>query len=140
MAGNDPETLLNEIGAYLAEDVEYPLRGTLLYARIGDNVVGPSVFKDAGSHIAYRDGMDGPLCDLLMQFWRTQNLPSETSIFIEYVVHGGRFDLSITYSDDLDPDVSWSDLRDESIRRHFGDKPVLYPSFEDVEKGMTYDL
>lgn len=140
MDPNSVENILGQIDACLAVNDDYSLGDTLLYAEIGDNFVGPSIFKDAGNHITYKDGMEGPLCDLLMQFWRTQTLRKDTWITFEYVVRGGRFDLSITYSDDLDPEVSWHDIRDDSIRRHFGDKPVLYPSFEGMEEGMTYDL
>ena len=55
MPSDRTEELLNKIGQLLAEDKEYPPDGTLLHADVGPNSVGPSIFKDRGDHILYRD-------------------------------------------------------------------------------------
>lgn len=46
VSNDETERLLVEIGRLLARDTEYPLDGTLLHAEIGQNFVGPSIFKN----------------------------------------------------------------------------------------------
>ena len=131
----ETESLLVEIGQLLAEDIEYPLDGTLLYAELDDNFVAPAVFKDRGNHILYRwpdlDRLGGALLDL----WNAQEA-NDRWAEIEYVVRDGRFTATYTYPDDIDPDEDEFERRDRIVQRHFGDKPIVYPPFppDDVPK------
>jgi len=60
--------LLAEIGDLLAEDIDYPLDGTLLFARVDHGFVNPSIFKNLGNQILYRwpdlNRLGGALLDL----------------------------------------------------------------------------
>jgi len=123
------ENMLNAIGQILAQDQEFPLNNTLLYAEVDFNWVSPSIFKDLGDHILYRSSYNNltyPLLDL----WALSDLDKRWSA-IEYVIRNGRFDASFTYPEDLDPEEDRGDRRDRVVRKYFGDKPIRYPPFSD---------
>ena len=55
MSNDETARLLNEIGQILAEGEDDPVSGTLLYAEVDRGYVAPSVFKDRGDHVVYRE-------------------------------------------------------------------------------------
>lgn len=141
MANDESERLLAEIGQLLAEDTEYPLNNTLLFARVYHDAVGPSVFKELGNQILYRDlplGLD-PISSALLDLWDAQDSDDRWE-HIEYVVRGGRFDVTYTYPDAIDPEEDWIEQRDRVVRRHFGDKPIVYPPWPPEDDLPDYDL
>ena len=125
MASHEAAHLLNEIGAVLAEDVDYPLDGTLLYAEVWPDAVSSAVFKNGGDHVAYQDG-PGPLVSMLLDLWEQAN-PAKRWAEMEYVVRGGKFEASFTYPEEIDPEEDPFDRRRRIVRSHFGDKPIVYP-------------
>jgi hypothetical protein len=129
------ERLLNEIGLILGEDTEYPLDGTLLYAEVDAGWVSPSIFKSRGNHILYRspdlDRISGPLLDL----WDEQE-PQRRWAEIECVINDGKFAATFNYSEEIDPEEGPLDRRDRIVKRHFGDKPIVYPPFPDDDDEM----
>lgn len=125
MASDETGRLLNEIGRLLAEDKEDPLDGTLLYAKVWPDAVSSAVFKDGGDHVAYQDG-PGPLMDMLLDLWEETDPPKRWAE-MEYVVRGGTFDASFTYSQEINPEEDPFDRRDRIVKRYFGDKPIVYP-------------
>ena len=139
--GNDRiERLLNEIGHILAEDTEYPLDGTLLYAQVDTNWVAPSIFKPRGNHVLYRwpdlDRISVPLLDL----WEEQE-PERRWAEIEYVIRGAKFAATFNYPEEIAPDEEPLDRRDRIVARHFGDKPIVYPpSFPDYDSAETFEV
>lgn len=122
----DADRLLDEIGQLLAEDEEYPLDGTLLYAELDWNYVAPSIFKDCDDHIVYRDPDLDRLGDALLAFWEADAFPRRWAA-IEYLVRGDRFQATFTYPEEIDPGEDSLDRRDRIVRKHFGDKPIIYP-------------
>lgn len=126
MADDETERLLNEIGQLLAEDTDYPLDGTLLHAELGKNYVSPSIFKDLGDHVLYRDPDLDRLGDALLDLWEAQKTDKRWAE-IEYVVRGDRFQASFTYPEEIDPEEEPFDRRDRVVARYFGTKPIKYP-------------
>lgn len=126
MADNETERLLVEIGQLLAEDREYPLDGTLLHAELDRNMVGPSIFKDRGKDILYRDPDLDRLGDALLDLWEAQETDDRWAE-MEYVIRGGKFEVTYTYPDEIDPNEEPLDRRDRIVWRHFGKKPIVYP-------------
>lgn len=126
MASSESERLLVEIGRLLAEDDAYPLDGTLLYAKLDYNVVGPSIFKELGNQILYRRPDLDRLGDALLDLWDAQDTDDRWAE-IEYVIRDGRFDVTYTYPDEIDPEEDSNERRERVVRRHFGDKPIVYP-------------
>lgn len=130
MSSDRTEELLNRIGQLLAEDTEYPLDGTLLHARVQRNSVGPSIFKDRGDHILYRDPDLDLLGDALLDLWEAQE-GAERWEEIQYFVKDGRFEVVFVYPEELDPEEMSMERRDKVVRQYFGDKPVVYPAWDD---------
>jgi hypothetical protein len=130
------EDLLNKIGQLLAEDEEYPLDGTLLHARVQRNSVGPSIFKDRGDHILYRDPDLDRLGDALLDLWEAQE-GAERWEELQYFVKDGRFEVVFVYPEELDPEEMSMDRRDKVVKQYFGDKPVVYPDWDD-DDSFTY--
>lgn len=142
MANNEAERLLLELGLLLAEDHEYPSDGTLLFARLDYNWVAPAIFKDRGNHILYRrPGLDR-IGDALLDLWETQTSEPRWAE-IEYVVRGDTFDATYTYPDEIPPvapEEGMLDRRDRIVARHFGEKPVVYPPWDDDDDVPDYTL
>lgn len=126
MASDETERLLNEIGQLLAEDTEYPLDGTLLYAELDTNMVAPSIFKSRGNHVLYRWPDLDRLAYALLDLWEEWE-PGKRWAEIEYVIRGGKFEASFTYPEEIDPEEDRFERRDRIVKRHFGDKPIVYP-------------
>ncbi len=135
---DETEKLLQSISQILSEDTEYPLDGTLLYARVAANMVGPSVFKNLSDHILYRDPELDSLSEALLALWYAQDSKKRWSE-IEYLIRDGKFTAKFVYADDIAPmEVEDSlDRRDRIVREYFGDKPIVYPPLE-RNQGLHY--
>ncbi|WP_253190341.1 hypothetical protein [Sphingomonas sp. LM7] len=130
MKKNRTEELLDLIGQLLAEDTEYPLEGTLLHAEVERASVGPSIFKNLGNHILYRDPDLDRLGDALLDLWYAQEGEKRWAE-IEYIVRNGRFEATFVYPEEIDPDEEPLDRRTRIVARYFGDKPIVYPPWEE---------
>ncbi|MDP5277711.1 hypothetical protein Q9Q95_02140 [Sphingomonas sp. DG1-23] len=130
MENNRTEELLNLIGQLLAEDTEYPLDNTLLHAEVGRAFVGPSIFKDRGNHILYRDPDLDRLGDALLDLWEAQQ-DEKRWAELEYIVRNGRFEATFIYPEEIDLDEEPLDRRTRIVAQYFGDKPIVYPPFEE---------
>lgn len=126
MPSDETERLLNEIGQLLAEDRAYPLDNTLLYAKLDTGFVAPSIYKDLGSHILYRDPDLNRLSRVLLELWGAE-APDHRWAEIEYVIRDGKFDATFTYADEIDPEEESFDRRDRIVAKYFGGKPIQYP-------------
>src|SRR6478735_459818 len=126
MSNNETASLLNEIGQLLAEDAEYRRQDTLLYAKLNKNYVAPSIFKDLGDHILYRDPDLETIGDALLDLWEAED-PEKRWAEIEYVVRGGKFRAIFTYANEINPEEDPFDRRDLIVAKHFGKKRIVYP-------------
>lgn len=130
MANDETARLLNQIGQILAEDDDYPLDGTLLYAEVDWGYVAPSIFKDRGDHILYRDPDLDRLGDVLLDLWKAQDAEKRWTE-IEYVIRGDKFRASFIYPEDAEVGPLDLDRREMIVAKHFGDKPIVYPPMPD---------
>jgi hypothetical protein len=124
------DDLLARIVGVLATDEEYPLDGTLLHAELADGMIGPSIFKDRGADVLYRWESLRALCDVLQDLWYTQD-PQQRWAEIELFVRDGSFHVTYTYPEEIDPEEDPLDRRERIVKRHFGDKPIIYPPLPD---------
>ena len=141
MSNDETERLLVEIGHLLAEDVEYPLDNTLLYAKLDHAMVAPSIFKHLGNQILYRRPDLDTLGSALLELWETQDSKPRWAE-IEYLVRDGRFDVTYTYPDEIDPKENEDDMfarRTRIVRKYFGDKPIVYPPFPPDDDAPVYE-
>lgn len=130
MANNETERLLNEIGRLLAQDREYPFENTLLYAQLDHNMVGESIFKELGNQVLYRRPVIEDLPDTLLDLWDLQE-GHERWAEMEYLCRDGKFEVTYIYPDEIDPEEDLIERRARAVRRHFGDKPIVYPPWPD---------
>lgn len=131
MPSDESARLLNEISQILSADTKYPLEGTFLYAIVDWNMVAASVFKDIGDRLiflTYGNRLTYPLLNL----WEAEPPERRWSV-IEYRILGEKFEATFTYPEEMDPEEDSIDSRERALRRHFGDKPVIYPSILDDE-------
>jgi hypothetical protein len=134
--GDNIAVLLSKIGQLLAEDIDYPLEGTLLHARVDRRMVGPSIFKDMGDHLVYRDPDLRRLGDCVLDLWEAFE-PRKRWAQMEYVIRDGRFDVKFIYPHEVPKNEYWNDTREEMLKRHFGNKPVVYPPLSDDDDNYT---
>lgn len=140
MANDETDRLLGKIGQLLAEDTAYPLDGTLLYARVRSTMVAPSIFKNQGNNIVYRRPDLDQLCPALIELLEAEE-PKNRWAEIEYLISGNTFEVTYAYDDEIDPDEDTFERRDRIVKRHFGDKPIVYPSFPpDDDDALSFDL
>ena len=132
MASIEAERLLNEIGRLLADATGHPLAVVLLYAQVEDNMVGPAIFIERGSYVEYSwtgNNLTYPLLDL----WEEEE-PGKRWAEIEYLLRNGKFTVTFTYPDEVDPDEdinAFTARRESIVKRHLGDKPIVYPPMPD---------
>jgi len=137
LSDRETERLLNEIGQLLAEDTDFPLDGTLLHAELDKNYVAPSIFKDRGDHVLYRDPDLDRLGDALLDLWEAQESEKRWAE-IEYLISEGAFRASFTYPEDVDHEEGSIDRRDRIVAKYFGDKPIVYPPIPEDPSIMRY--
>lgn len=140
MEENKKESLLNEIGQLLISDEEYPFEPTILYAQLDYNVVGESIFKELGNQFIYRWPINKRLPYALLELWEEQDGQDRWSE-LEFVLRDGKFEVAYFYPDEIDPDEDVIERRERALRRHFGDKPIVYPPLlPDDDDFPDYDL
>jgi hypothetical protein len=76
--------------------------------------------------------------DALLDLWEAQDSDDRWAE-IEYVVRDGRFEATYTYPDAIDPEEDPMERRDQSVRRHFGEKPIIYSPWPPDEE-LDYEL
>jgi len=113
-----------EVGRIAAEDIRTDPEGTYLYVEAGEGWVEPSIFKDVGNRIVYREG-SRDLCWKLLEIWEAEQ-PNKRWSALHYTIANGRFEVSFDYWEEIDPEESTLDRRARAIRERFGDKPVDY--------------
>lgn len=139
MADAEAEKLLNKIGQLLMEDREYPVEPTLLYAQLDRNMVGESIFKELGNQILYRRPVIEGLPYALLDLWEAQDGGDRWSE-MEYVLRDGKFEVAYIYPDELDAEEDVVERRARAVRRHFGEKPIVYPPWPPEDDAPDYDL
>lgn len=111
--------------------------GLYLYADAGEGYSGGAIFIDEGSLVRYYD-LSSKLCALILDAWETQG-PDEKWAIMEYEIKKGSFDARLVYPDEIDNDLLSVEVRDVFLQRRFGDKPVVYPPFDDEMVDLTLD-
>lgn len=139
MAETESERLLAEIGGLLMADDDYPSEPTLLYVQLDHNMIGESIFKELGNQFVYRDPVNGRLPYALLELWEAQEGHDRWSE-LEYALRDGKFEVAYFYPDEIDPEEDVIERRERALRRHFGDKPIVYPPSLLEDEARGYDL
>ncbi|WP_188658318.1 hypothetical protein [Sphingomonas metalli] len=130
MGKGDHDEALEAFGRYLMQDPDYPDARSFLYARMEPGAIAECIYKDLGNHILFRWPKNSDLSFALLDYWEAQPGP-ERWAELEYVLRDGRFDVAYIYPDQIDPDEELFVRSQRALRRHFGDKPIGYPSLDD---------
>lgn len=128
MPSDEAAALLAFIGEILSADTKYPLENTLLYAEVEPGMVSADVFKDDGAHAVYRWVSSPRLTEALLDLWEVEP-PEMRWAEMEYVIRNGQFHAHFTYREEIDKEEDEFDRRKRIVKRYFGDKPILYPSW-----------
>ena len=137
MAIDETARLLNEIGELLAEDTDYPLDGTLLYAELDHGFVAPSIYKDRGDHILYRPPDLDQLGTTLYALWKSAD-PDKRWTEIEYIVRAGKFRAIFNYANEIASDDDPSNRREQIATKHFArSQSFIIPCRTAPRKWMT---
>jgi hypothetical protein len=139
LAENESERLLNEIGGLLMKDAEYPLEPTLLYAQLDHNMIGESIFKELGNQFLFRWPVNERLPYALLELWEAQDGQDRWSELV-YVLRDGQFEVVYFYPDEIDPQEDVIERRERALRRHFGEKPIIYPPLFSGGETPSYEL
>lgn len=99
--------------------------GLYLYGEAGEGYSGGGIFMDEGKAVRYYRP-SSELCDLLLQAWEAEGKDQKWEL-MEYEIKGTSFDAKLFYPDQIDHELSPSELRNSFLYQRFGDKPVIYP-------------
>lgn len=138
MAETESEQLLAEIGVLLMADDEYPSEPTLLYAQLDYNMIGESIFKELGDQFLFRWPVNERLPYALLELWEAQDGNYRWSE-LEYVLRDGRFEVTYFYPDGIDPEEDVIQRRERALRRHFREKPIVYPPLLTDDEEQSYE-
>ena len=96
-----------------------------LYAEMVPDVLSPSLFKDLGDHVLYKNLND----DIVEHLWKIWDQLDEDDRWrvIECKLQDGQFEAVFRFEDALDPKEDVDERRPRFLKAVFGDKPVVYP-------------
>ena len=103
----------------------------LVYAEVQDGVVSADLFYVQSPKRPIRFRFCTPaMRDLIVSLWeKWQGVPGNREWRVMcYVIDGGKFNIDLTYPDQLNEDEGLPDRRPHAIRRYFGEVSVDYSS------------
>lgn len=137
METNDAASpLLESIGKLIREETKQNEYRVLLCAEVEEGALSVALFVERGNHIDYVGPSWDKNYDILFDLWYLQaaNRWSE----IEYLLERDTFKVRFAYAEEFDPEEESFDRRDRTVQRYFGEKPIVYPPWDDSLP--TYDL
>lgn len=120
--------MLAEVGKEAAVIVGGDPDGLYFYAEVEEGgAVFASVFMDEKEAVRYYDPTH-ELLDLIVEAWEMSS-PKERKrwIVMEYQVVGTKFDVTVRYKEEIDPDSFVTDRRRAALKARYGDKKIIYP-------------
>ncbi|MBX3594505.1 hypothetical protein [Sphingomonas sp.] len=88
------------------------------------------MLKGPETHIPYKAPDLKRLSRASLGLWATQD-GNRQRAEIEYLIRYGRFNATLIYPEDIDPEGASLDRRDRIVARYFGDKPIMSPPIGD---------
>ena len=119
-----------EIGGEVARIVGDP-EGAYLYSEAGEGWYSYAIFKAEGENVRYYDGTS-ELGDLIWKALKTEE-PGKRWAVMEYVITGTKFDAQFQFPEQIDPEESEIERRPRALKKHFGERPVIYPPMPNVD-------
>lgn len=122
--------IYGEIGGEIAEIVGNA-DGVYLYSEAGEGWCSYAIFKEEGDKVRYYRGTP-ELGDLIWNAWMVEEPEKRWSV-MEYIVKGTKFVVQFHFPDQIDPEESEVERRPRALKKHFGDKPVVYPPMPHID-------
>lgn len=121
---------LSGIAGMVKAVAEPYLRDAFLYAEAEQGFVSTAVFKDVGELVQYcRDDHD--LAMKVLDLWYSTD-PAKKWGALLLSIEGETFDARFVYPDEWGDDDD-GERRQKVLFERYGDKPVRYPSIEELE-------
>lgn len=121
--------LYAELGNAILDLVGPGEHHVLLYAEAGEGWADVSIFRKQNGEIAYVTPT-GEVGGLVMDLWRVE-VPEKRWAAMEYELHGTKFNVRLTYKEDLAPGETDDDRSDAAVRRVLGEGLIAYPPWPD---------
>ncbi len=122
------EQMYQEIGS-AALGVAQDLAGKLIvYSEVEDGVISANIFyENLAGEVRYRFSPKR-LEELIYSFWEQWAAAPGNHEWraMTYVIEGGKFNIDLTYPDQIDPDSDLSERRPLVVKKHFGDMKIDY--------------
>lgn len=139
MKAEDTGPLYRRIGDIIASTSQDPRRRIFYYLTMGEGTMGQTLAEDRGDHIFYWQAPDA-LIEASQALWDAQEGPEKWRE-MSYVMEGGKFQATLYYADDLDPEESEYDRADRIAIEVLGDKPARSdPLHRDGSASFTFEL
>lgn len=119
------EKFIEEIGSDLANWLGDNLQDALILGDCEEGVVAADVvYRDPTTgKLTYKAAPDS-LMDLVYSHWEEWPEDEEKWRAMEYVLQQGEFELNFIYAEDYDEDAYDSDIREQAVKKYFGNEPV----------------
>lgn len=59
---------------------------------------------------------------------------------MSYLLRDGKFEVAYFYPDGIDPEEDDVERRARAVRKHFGEKPIVYPPWPPEDDAPDYEL
>lgn len=125
-------SIFDKIGAEIILLSNNGPENAILYAEQGDGWLDPNLFINDGDNIRYVEIVSEPISNLLLDAWYAEEEDKRWGT-LEYWIRDGQYEISLKFPDEVELDDlrAASKRREVVAKRHFGDKPIVYPTFED---------
>lgn len=126
------ETLYQEIGSQALAEAWDAAGRLLIYAEVEDGVASADMFyvRSPKSPVKFRF-CSRQLRALVVSLWESwKGLGNPEWRAMSYVVENGKFNIDLTYPDELNKEEDLTDRRPRIVQRYFGDAAIDYSSPE----------
>lgn len=129
--------ILNMLGQHLAEIIGNHPNDTFLYAEADEGFREAAIFHDEGDKVIYYNPSQ-ELFDDIGRLWEVAE-PDKKWAVMMYDVKDGKFDAKFVFPEDLDPEKSIVDRREDALIERYGNKDVIYPDIGNHFRNLTND-
>jgi hypothetical protein len=124
------ETLYQEVGRQALAEAPDAAGRLLIYAEVEDGVASADMFyvRSSKSPIKFRF-CSRQLRELVVSLWESwKRLGKPEWRAMSYVTENGKFNIDLTYPDQLNEEEDLADRRPRIVQKYFGDAPIDYSS------------
>ncbi len=124
------ESLYQQIGAQALAEAQDVGEVLLLYAEVEDGVSSADMFyrRASSATVKFLFG-SSRLQDLVVSLWENwKSAGNPEWRTLSYTIEGGKFNIDLSYPDQVNASEDLSDRRPRAVKKYFGDAPIDYSS------------